>query len=148
MRVMILIKADDRSEAGTLPDERLLAEMGQYNEALMNAGLLVAGEGLKPSSQGRRVRFSGDNRTVTDGPFRESNDLLAGFWIWQVRSLDEAVEWVKRMPNPMPGTEPEIEIRPIFEAEDFAPSDPSGKLREQEEQLRARLESGSGEVAG
>ncbi|MDF3029828.1 MAG: YciI family protein [Moraxellaceae bacterium] len=139
MRVMILIKADEHSEAGILPDEKLLAAMGQYNEELVKAGVMLAGEGLKPSSQGRRVRFAGSQRTVIEGPFQPTGELLAGFWLWQVRSLDEAVEWVKRMPNPMPGTEPVIEIRPVFEAEDFAPSDPSGEIRAQEERLRDEL---------
>src|SRR5690606_10274168 len=119
MRVVVLIKADERSEAGVLPDERLLAEMGKYNEELVNAGVMLAGEGLQPSSQGKRIRFSGDGRTVVDGPFTETKELIAGFWIWKVESMDEALDWVKRMPNPMPGTEPEIEIRQVFETEDF-----------------------------
>ena len=139
MRVMVLIKADEKSEAGIMPDEKLLMEMGAFNEELVNAGVMVAGEGLHPSSRGKRVRVSGDQRTVIDGPFSESKELIAGFWIWQVKSMDEAVEWVKRVPNPMPGTEPEIEIRPVFEAEDFAESDPSGEMRAQEERLRARI---------
>jgi hypothetical protein len=138
MRVMILIKADEKSEAGVLPDEKLLTDMGKYNEELVKAGVMISGEGLQPSSKGKRVRFSGDQRTVIDGPFTEARELVAGFWLWQVGSMEEAVEWVKRMPNPMPGTEPEIEIRPVFEAEDFAPSDPTGKLRAQEKRLRAR----------
>ena len=142
MRVMVLIKADEKSEAGILPDEKLLAEMGKYNEQLVDAGVLLAGEGLQPSAKGKRVRLSGDQRTVIDGPFRESKELLAGFWLWQVESMDQAIEWVGRMPNPMPGTEPEIEIRPVFEAEDFAPSDPTGELRGQEERLRAKLAGG------
>ena len=139
MRVMVLIKADERSEAGVMPEERLLAEMGRYNEELAKAGLLLGGEGLKPSAQGKRVRISGDRRTVIDGPFPGTKELLAGFWIWQVKSMDEALAWVKRMPNPMPGTEPEVEIRPVFETEDFAPADPTGELREKEERLRAEL---------
>jgi hypothetical protein len=139
MRVMILIKADERSEAGVLPDEKLLTDMGKYNEELVKAGVLIAGEGLHPSSKGKRVRLSGDQRMVIDGPFTEAKELVAGFWLWQVGSMEEAVEWVKRMPNPMPGTEPEIEIRPVFESEDFAPSDPTGELRAQEERLRARV---------
>jgi len=139
MRVMVLIKADETSEAGTLPDEQMLREMGQYNEELVNAGVMVAGEGLQPSSKGKRVRFSGTQRSVIDGPFTETKELLAGFWIWNVASMDEAIEWVKRMPNPMPGTESEVEIRPVFEAEDFAESDPTGELRAQEEQLRNRI---------
>jgi hypothetical protein len=139
MRVMVLIKADERSESGVLPDAQLLAAMGKYNEDLANAGLLQGGEGLQPSSKGKRVRLSGNQRTVIDGPFTEAKELIAGFWIWQVKSMDEAVEWVKRMPNPMPGTEPEVEIRQVFETEDFAPSDPSGELRAREERLRARI---------
>jgi hypothetical protein len=139
MRVMVLIKADDNSEAGVLPEERLLAEMGRYNEELANAGILLAGEGLRPSSSGKRVRLAGDRRTVIDGPFTEANELIAGFWIWQVRSMEEAIEWVKRMPNPMPGSEPEVEIRPVYEMEDFAASDPTGEHRANEERLRARL---------
>jgi hypothetical protein len=138
MKVMVLIKADERSEAGILPDEQLLAEMGRYNEELASAGLLVAGEGLHPSSRGKRVRFHGSQRTVTDGPFVETRELLAGFWIWQVSSVEEAVEWVKRMPNPMPGSEPEIEIRPVFEADDFGEAF-TPELREREERLRAEL---------
>jgi hypothetical protein len=140
MRVMVLIKSDERSEAGELPDARLLAEMGRFNEALADAGVLLAGEGLRPSAQGRRVRFVGDRRTVIDGPFPGTQDLVAGFWLWRVASMDEAVDWVRRMPNPMPGTEPEVEIRPVFEAEDFASADPDGALREREAQLRERVE--------
>ena len=139
MRCMILIKATADSEAGTLPGEELLAAMGRYNEELVKAGVMLAGEGLHPSSRGKRVRLSGDQRTVIDGPFAETKELLAGFWLWQVRSMEEAVEWVKRMPNPMPGTEPEIEIRPVFEAEDFAPIDPTGEHRAAEERLRERV---------
>ena len=139
MRVMVIITANEKSEAGTVPDERLLREMGEFNEKLVNAGVMLAGEGLHPSSRGKRVRFSGSKRTVIDGPFAEAKELVAGFWIWQVKSLDEAVEWVKQIPNPMPGTESEVEIRPVFESEDFAESDPTGELRKQEEQLRERL---------
>ena len=141
MRVMVLIKADEQSEAGALPDQALLEAMGQYNEALVDAGILLAGEGLRPSSAGRRVRFAGERRAVIDGPFDPAQGLLAGFWLWQVSSIEEAVEWVKRMPDPMPGTETEVEIRPVFEAEDFAPSDPTGELRGREEELRARVEA-------
>lgn len=141
MRVMILIKASADSEAGALPSEQLLREMGAYNEELVKAGIMLAGEGLKPSSEGKRVRFAEDARLVIDGPFAESKELVAGFWIWQVSSMEEAVEWVKRIPNPMPGTEAEVEIRPVFETEDFAPSDPTGELREQEHELRARVET-------
>jgi hypothetical protein len=136
---MVLIKADERSEAGILPDEKLLTDMGKYNEELVKAGVMLAGEGLHPSSRGKRVRLAGERRTVIDGPFSEAKELIAGFWLWQVRSMDEAVEWVKRMPNPMPGTEPEVEIRPVFEAEDFAASDPTGAIRTQEERLRAEV---------
>ncbi|HEV2734582.1 MAG TPA: YciI family protein [Longimicrobiaceae bacterium] len=139
MRCMILIKATADSEAGVMPGEELLIAMGRYNEELVKAGVMLAGEGLHPSSRGKRVRLSGDQRTVIDGPFAETKELVAGFWIWQVRSMEEAVEWVKRMPNPMPGTEPEIEIRPVFETEDFAPSDPTGEHRAAEERLREQL---------
>ena len=139
MRVMVLIKADETSEAGTLPDERLLHEMGSYNEDLVKAGVLLAGEGLQPSSRGKRVRLAGERRSVIDGPFAETKELIAGFWLWQVSSMEEAVEWVKRMPNPMPGTEPEVEIRPVYEMEDFAASDPTGEFRERERRLRTVL---------
>ena len=138
MRFMILVKADKNSEAGVLPDEKLLAEMGRYNEELAKAGVMVAGEGLQPSSKGARVRFSGRERTVIDGPFAETKELIAGFWIFQVNSLEEAVEWVKRAPNPFPGTESEIEIRQIFEADDFGEAF-TPELREQEERLRTRI---------
>ena len=136
MRFMVLVKASADSEAGVLPGEELLTEMGRYNEELVKAGVMVAGEGLHASSKGARVRFSGSERTVVDGPFAETKELIAGFWIFQVNSLEEAIEWVKRAPNPMPGTESEIEIRQIFEAEDFAPSDPTGELRAAEKRLR------------
>ena len=139
MRFMILVKADERSEAGVLPDERLMREMGKFNEELMEAGVLLGGEGLQPSSKGARVRISGDQRTVIDGPFAETKELIAGFWLIQVKSKEEAIEWVKRVPNPMPGTETELEIRQVFEAEDFAAADPTGEVREAEERLRARL---------
>lgn len=119
MRFMILVKADKNSEAGVLPSEELLVAMGKYNEELIKAGVMLAGEGLQPSSKGARVRFSGDKRTVIDGPFPETKELLAGFWLFNVKSKEEAIEWVKRAPNPMPGTESEIEIRQIFEEEDF-----------------------------
>jgi hypothetical protein len=118
MKVMVLVKATKDSEAGVMPTQTLLAEMGKFNEELVKAGVMLAGEGLRPSAQGKRVQFSGRNRTVIDGPFAETKELVAGFWLWQVRSIEEAVEWVKRCPNPMPG-DSEIEIRPIFEAEDF-----------------------------
>ncbi|HWE43209.1 MAG TPA: YciI family protein [Gemmatimonadaceae bacterium] len=119
MRFMILVKASKDSEAGVLPSAELLTAMGKYNEELIKAGVMLAGEGLQSSAKGARVRFSGNKRTVIDGPFAETKELIAGFWIWQVRSKEEAIEWVKRAPNPMPGTESEIEIRQIFEAEDF-----------------------------
>jgi hypothetical protein len=138
MRFMILVKADKNSEAGALPDEKLLAEMGKYNEELAKAGVMVAGEGLQPSSKGARVRFSGDKRTVIDGPFAETKELIAGFWIFEVKSKAEAIEWVKRCPNPMPGTESEIEIRQIFEADDFG-AEFTPELREQEERIRAEV---------
>jgi len=134
---MIIIKANKDTEAGVLPDEKLLTEMGQYNEELVKAGLMLAGEGLHPSSKGVRVKFSGGKRTVIDGPFTETKELIAGFWLWQVRSMGEAIEWVKRCPNPT-GTEAEIEIRQVFEAEDFGPEFTS-ELREQEDRLRAQI---------
>ncbi len=139
MRFMILVKATKDSEAGMLPDEKLLTEMGKYNEELTNAGILLAGEGLQPSSKGARVRFSGNKRTVIDGPFAETKELIAGFWLWQVKSKEEAIEWVKRCPNPFPDTDSEIEIRQVFEAEDFG-AEFTPELREQEERLRARSE--------
>ena len=118
MRVMVLVKADKDSEAGVMPSEQLLTEMGKFNEELVNAGVMLAGEGLHPSSKGKRVRFSGEKRTVIDGPFAETKELIAGFWLWQVKSLEEAIEWVKRCPNPHAG-EGEIEIRQVFELADF-----------------------------
>ncbi|HEU4751934.1 MAG TPA: YciI family protein [Armatimonadota bacterium] len=138
MRVMVIIKADKNSEAGVLPDEKLLTEMGRFNEELANAGVMLAGEGLHPSSKGARVRFSGDRRIVTDGPFPETKELVAGFWLWRVSSMEEAIEWVKRCPNPFPDTESEVEIRPVFEAEDFGPQF-TPELREQEERVRAQV---------
>ena len=137
MRFMVMVKATKDSEAGTLPDEKLLAAMGKYNEELVNAGVMLAGEGLHPSSKGARVRFSGANRTVIDGPFTETKELVAGFWLWRVDSLEKAIEWVKRCPNPMPG-ESEIEIRQIFEAEDFG-AEFTPELRKQEERLRGEM---------
>jgi hypothetical protein len=136
MKFMVMVKASADSEAGVLPSPQLLAEMGKFNEELVKAGVLLAGEGLHPSSKGVRVRFSGKDRTLTDGPFAETKELVAGFWIWRVGSMDEAIAWVKRCPNPM-GDEAEIEIRPIFEPDDFAPSDPTGELRDAERRLRA-----------
>jgi len=137
MRFMILVKADKDSEAGVLPDEKLLTEMGKFNEELVKASVMLAGEGLQPSSKGARVKFSGSTRTVTDGPFAETKELIAGFWLWQVKSKEEAIEWVKRCPNPMKG-ESEIEIRQLFEAEDFG-AEFTPELREQEERLRAQM---------
>jgi len=134
---MVIVKADKNSEAGIMPGEQLLAEMGQFNEELANAGVLLAGEGLHPSSKGARVRFSGDKRIVTDGPFAEAKELIAGFWLWQVKSKEEAIEWVERCPNPMPGMEAEIEIRQVFEAEDFG-AEFTPELRQQEERIRAQ----------
>ena len=139
MRFMVIVKANKDSEAGVLPKQQLLAEMGKYNEELVNAGVLLAGEGLHASSKGKRVRFSGDKRTVIDGPFAETKELIAGYWLWQVKSKEEAVEWVKRCPNPFPGTESEIEIRQLFEAEDFG-AEFTPELREQEERLRAQMD--------
>ena len=139
MKVMVLIKANRESEAGVMPSEELLTDMMKYNEELVNAGVMLAGEGLHPSSKGKRVKFSGSKRIVTDGPFAETKELVAGFWIWRVASMDEAIEWIKKCPNPMPDTEPEIEIRPIFEAEDFG-SELTPELKEKEDELRARIE--------
>jgi len=138
MRFMVLVKADKNSEAGALPDQKLLADMGNYNDELVKAGVMLAGEGLHPSSKGARVKFSGSKRTVTDGPFSETKELIAGFWLIQVKSKEEAIEWVKRAPNPSPGTESEIEIRQVFEAEDFGPEF-TPELREQEERQRAEM---------
>ncbi len=138
MRVMVIVKASADSEAGVMPSEELLTQMGSYNEELVKAGIMLAGDGLHPSSRGKRVRFSGDERTVIDGPFGETRELIAGYWIWQVRSIEEAVEWVKRCPNPMPGTEAEIEIRPVFESEDFGEAF-TPELQAQAERLRAEV---------
>jgi len=137
MRFMVMVKATKESEAGALPDTKLLAEMGKFNEELIKAGVMLAGEGLQPSSKGARVRFSGAKRTVIDGPFAETKELVAGFWLWQVNSKEEAIEWVKRCPNPMP-VESEIEIRQVFEAEDFG-AEFTPELREQEERIRATV---------
>ena len=137
MRCMVIVKANKESEAGVLPSQKLLAEMGKFNEELVKAGVLLAAEGLQSSAKGKRVRFSGKNRTVIDGPFTESKELIAGFWLWQVRSMEEAIEWVKRCPNPHEG-EAEIEIRQVFEAEDFG-GELTPELRKQEELLRSQL---------
>ena len=139
MRVMVIVKATKDSEAGKMPSQKLLEDMGKFNEQLVKAGIMLAGDGLHPSSRGKRVRFSGDKRTVVDGPFAETKELIAGFWIWQVRSIEEAVEWVRRCPSPHPGIDTEIEIRPFFEAEDFG-KEFTPELRAQQERLRAEIE--------
>ena len=140
MRVMVIVKANQDSEAGVMPSERMLTEMGKFNEELVKAGVMLAGEGLHPSTKGKRVRFSGNKISVIDGPFAETKELIAGFWLWQVRSIDEAVEWVRRMPNPADAQEGEIEIRPVFEAEDFG-AEFTPELQEQEARLRAQVEA-------
>jgi hypothetical protein len=138
MRVMVLVKATEQSEAGEMPSEELLTQMTAFNEELVKAGVMLAGDGLQPSSKGARVRFSGTDRKVIDGPFAETKELVAGYWLWQVKSLDEAIEWVKRCPNPMEG-ESEIELRPVFETEDFGEV-LTPELREREERMREQLE--------
>jgi hypothetical protein len=138
MKVMVLIKVSKDSEAGVLPSQQLLAEMTQFNQELAKAGVMLAGEGLHPSSKGKSVRFAGGKQTVTDGPFAETKELLAGFWLWQVKSMDEALAWIKRCPNPH-NEDCEIEIRPVFAAEDFAPCYPTGEFRAAEERLRQQL---------
>ena len=138
MRVMVMVKATSESEAGKMPSTELLAAMGNFNEELVKAGVMLAGEGLHPSARGKRVRFSGSQRTVIDGPFTETKELVSGFWLWQVKSMEEAIEWVKRCPNPMEG-DSEIEIRPVFEADDFG-AEFTPELRAQEERLRAEVE--------
>ena len=143
MRFMVIVKASKASEAGVLPSEKLLTEMGKYNEELTKAGVMLAGEGLHASSKGARVKFSGDKRTVIDGPFAETKELVAGFWLWKCKSLKEAIEWVKRCPNPMPGEEAEIEIRQVFEAEDFGPAF-TPELQAQEERLCEQVEQRKG----
>lgn len=137
MRVIVIVKASKESEAGAMPDKRILTEMGKFNEELAKAGIMLAGEGLHPSSKGKRVKFSGKSRTVIDGPFAETKELIAGFWIWQVRSMEEAIEWVKRCPNPH-NEDSEIEIRPVFEADDFG-AEFTPELREQEERIRKQV---------
>ncbi len=141
MRVMVLVKATEISEAGEMPSEQLLSEMTAFNEELVKAGVMLAGEGLHPSSAGARVVFAGSERKVIDGPFAETKELLAGYWLWQVKSLDEAIEWVKRAPNPMPGTEGIIEIRPVFEDEDFG-EEFTPELRAREQELRQQVQGG------
>src|SRR4051812_48251397 len=138
MRVMVLVKANKDSEAGVMPSQEILTAMGKFNEELVNSGVMLAGEGLHPSSSGKRVRFEGGKRTVIDGPFTETKELVAGFWLWQVKSMDEAVEWLKRAPFDG-GTE--VEIRRVFEADDFAPSDPTGEIRRHEDDLRKKIDS-------
>jgi hypothetical protein len=142
MRVMVMVKATAESEAGQMPSTELIAAMGRYNEELVKAGIMLGGDGLKPSSKGVRVRFSGKDRTVVDGPFAETKELIAGYWIWQVQSMDEAIDWVRRCPNPMP-SESEIEIRPFFEAADFGEAF-TPELQENEERLRQQIESNQG----
>ena len=139
MRVMVIVKATKNSEAGKMPPKELLAEMGKFNEELVKAGIMLAGDGLKPSSKGKRLRFSSGKKTVIDGPFTETKELVAGYWIWQVKSLDEAVEWARRCPDPMPGEESELEIRPFYEAEDFGP-ELAPDFRAYEERIRAGVE--------
>ncbi len=139
MRVMVIVKATKNSEAGVMPSEKLLAEMGKYNEELVKAGIMLAGDGLHPSVKGKRIEFSGSKRTVVDGPFSETKELVAGYWIWQVRSMEEAVEWARRCPDPMPNEEGTLEIRPIFEAEDFG-DEYTPELRARDERLRDELE--------
>jgi len=136
---MVIVKATNNSEANAVPDEKMLTEMGKYNEELVKAGIMLAGEGLHASSKGKRVRFSGSKRTTIDGPFAETKELIAGFWLWQVKSMDEAVEWVRRCPNPMPGEDSEIEIRQVFEAEDFGEAY-TPEVRAQEDRIRAQIE--------
>jgi len=140
MKVMVIVKASRSSEDGVLPSRQMFEEMGEFNRQLVDAGIMLAGEGLKPTSKGVRVHFSGSDRLVTQGPFTETKELVAGFWLWEVESMEQAIEWVKRCPNPMP-EDSDIEIRPIYQCEDFAASDPTGELREAEERLRERIES-------
>ena len=140
MRVMVIVKATEKSEAGIMPSEKLLADMGKFNEELVKAGVMLAGDGLHPSSKGKRVRFAAGKKTVVDGPFAETKELIAGYWIWQVKSIEEAVEWVRRCPDPMPGEESVIEVRPVFEAEDFG-AEFTPELRQQEEELRRTIEA-------
>ncbi|MDR4472290.1 MAG: YciI family protein [Nitrospira sp.] len=139
MKFMILVKATKNSEAGVMPRQELMTAMMHYNQALVDAGVMLAGEGLHPSGKGVRVRFSGSKRIVTGGPFAETNEVVAGYWLWQCRSMEEAIEWVKRCPNPMPGEESDIEIRPLFEADDFG-AEFTPELRQQEERMREQLE--------
>jgi len=139
MRVMVIVRATKSSEAGVMPSEKMLAEMGRFNEELVNAGVMLAGEGLHPSSRGKRILFAGGKRSVVDGPFAETREVMAGFWIWKVKSMDEAVEWARRCPDPMPDDEAVLELRPVFEADDFG-EELTPALRAQEERLRAKVE--------
>src|SRR3990170_1261091 len=139
MKVMVIVKATKNSEAGVMPSEKLLAEMGNYNEELVKAGIMLGGEGLHPSAKGKRIKFSGGKRSVVDGPFPATTELVAGYWVWQVRSMEEAVDWARRCPDPMPGEDAELEIRPIFEAEDFG-KEFTPELRAREEHLRLEVE--------
>lgn len=139
MRVMVMVKATKNSEAGVMPDEKLLAAMGKYNEELVKAGVMLGGEGLHPSTKGKRIVFSGGKKSIVDGPFAETKELIAGYWLWQVKDMDEALEWLRRCPDPMPGEESILEVRPVFEAEDFG-AEFTPELRAQEERLRAQIE--------
>jgi len=139
MRVMVIVKASKDSEAGVMPSEALLAAMGKYNEELVKAGIMLAGDGLHPSSKAKRIKFAGGKKTVVDGPFAEAKELVAGYWIWQVKSMEEAVEWARRCPDPMPGQEGELELRPVFEAEDFG-KEYTPELRAKDDQLRAQIQ--------
>jgi hypothetical protein len=139
MKVMVIVKATKNSEAGVMPSEEMLAKMGKFNEELVNAGVMLSGDGLHPSRKGKRVLFSESERTVIDGPFTETKEVIAGYWIWQVKSMDDAVAWVRRCPDPMPGEKAEIEIRPVFEAEDFG-AEFTPELRARDEKLRAEIE--------
>src|SRR5262245_2338437 len=139
MRVMVIVKATKNSEAGVMPTEKLLSDMGKFNEKLVEAGVMIAGEGLHPSSKGKRVHFSGGKKTIVDGPFAETKELVAGFWIWEVKSMDEALEWARRCPDPMPGEESDLEIRPVFEAEDFG-AEYTPELRAQDDRVRVEME--------
>ena len=141
MRVMVMVKANEESEAGVMPSTEMLSAMGKYNEELVKAGIMLDGEGLHPSSNGVRIQFAGDQRSVVDGPFTETKELIAGYWVWQVRDMDEAIEWAKRCPNP-PGSESTLEIRPVFEADDFG-DNLTPELREQEERIRSQIEERS-----
>ena len=143
MRVMVMVKATKNSEAGVMPTEQLFREMGNFNEQLVNAGIMLAGEGLRPSSSGKRIRFSGGKRTVIDGPFAETKELVAGYWLWRVKSMEEAIEWARRCPDPMPGEDAELEIRPLFENDDFG-AEFTPELRAQEDRLRAEIERQTG----